>query len=312
MSNYCFPMPLPEHPLTSVTPTYALLKDYSVVAISGADARSFLQGQVTCDVEAITPTRGAIGAQCNLKGRVETAFVAIANGADLLLVLPTSLAPHLMADLNKYAMFSQVSVNLQDDYHVWASNTLPSSVHTALETQPNVIVTEVPQLGYMGVIATAQLADLQHHCAQDGLAETDACRWEADALAQGFCLIGAEASAQWTPHELNYDLIEAVNFKKGCYRGQEIVARVHYRGQTKVRGYGLKAECSGETAAGVEVIDQNGVAIGKIVKSVICDNQTWFFSALNSERLATAAAPLRIGQQNGVEAQQCPLGYAIP
>ena len=132
--------------------------------------------------------------------------------------------------------------------------------------------------------------------------------WQLSQINAGLVHIHANQSEQWIPQEINYDLVEGVNFKKGCYKGQEIVARIHYRGQTKVRAFALEITGCHTVSIGDKIISDTGsgtiLAVAKVSERTLKVLSTLKIEASTSENL-------QIEQIDGCQIRPLPLPYAI-
>lgn len=212
-----------------LAPALIPLSDRGLLAISGPDVKPFLQGMVTCDVEKLTPKQSLYGAHLTAQGRfLHDFFLVDLNG---LLVLDCH-KEHLMTfakNLYSFQMrFDIAFEDLSDDYDIFADLTPTSTPlgHTK-QTKTGVIFTD-PRLGLMGQRLIAKkgvqqapdpLADYHahriNHCIPDGA---------FDAL-QGKTIAG----------ELCLEFLNGVDYEKGCYLGQEMTARTHFRNPPKKR-----------------------------------------------------------------------------
>lgn len=237
------------------------LTQYEYVRVSGPDALTFLQGQVTCDMETLNVERCLPGALCNLKGRVIADFLAVLENDDCFLQITAGNAEKVYATLKKYAVFSKVELSLDAG---------PAAVLGVLDRDTD--QSEVPQLAgcnlppwpqESGSVTTADRIKsirllgpaprYQVWCWDESQAARFAGsmpinpeQWLRAEILAGIVHVTAEMSEQYTPQLLNYDLLGVVDFKKGCYTGQEVVARMHYRAQAKKRLYLLQASTNGK------------------------------------------------------------------
>lgn len=246
-------------------------QDY--VQASGPDASEFLQGQVTCDMQSLKPSRSLRGALCNLKGRVIANFRALAVANDIILLQTTpGMGQHILSTLAKYAVFSKVELELLQappaNFGFYAPQAAESVLPalTALTDQPlplaldDCISTDWGLLLQVGrlqprfqLIQTAEAfskppARLPEQLLSE---QTDLAHWHCADIRDGEVHISEALSGEYTPQLLNYDISGSVNFKKGCYTGQEVVARMHYRGKPKQRMFllrGTKPFIFGDTA----------------------------------------------------------------
>ena len=191
------------------------------IQLSGPDSRKFLQGQVTCDIDQLSPEHSICGAQCTPKGRVIFLFKASCDSQDnIVLETHSSITDIAIANLKKYAVFFK---------------------------------TEITDLS--GQIETPPITDLQR-------------------LRSGSADITADTSDLFIPQMINLDALGYISFKKGCYTGQEIVARAHYRGAVKRRMHHLQIAASEVPRPGSEIRSAEGRAIGNIASAAKVDSQT--------------------------------------
>ena len=238
------------------------LTQFEFIRASGPDARTFLQGQVTCDTTKISPTQSVLGALCNLKGRVIADFRAAQVGEDLVLKVGTGLADPVLAVLKKYAVFSKLTLCKEDGLCVLGllvtgdaeGDILPASPHAVTSLSENVMAihsgcgeegTRCIELWGNGTSIEASAALLTSSNASmpnTTIEVATTTEWTRLEILSGMVHVTPALSEEYTPAELNYDISGVVNFKKGCYTGQEIVARMFYRSTPKKRLYPLHAE----------------------------------------------------------------------
>lgn len=238
------------------------LTQFEFIRASGPDARTFLQGQVTCDTTKITPTQSVLGALCNLKGRVIADFRAAQVGEDLVLKVGIGLADPVLAVLKKYAVFSKLTLIKEDEFCVLGllvtgdaeGDTLPASPHAVTSLGEEVFAidsgcsdegTRCVELWGNGasIEASAALLTSSNACVPNKtITVATTADWTRLEILSGIIHVTPDISGEYTPAQLNYDISGVVNFKKGCYTGQEIVARMFYRSTPKKRLYPLQAE----------------------------------------------------------------------
>lgn len=225
--------------------------DFSILSASGPDARRFLQGQLSCNLDELTGQRSLPGAYCNLKGRVIADFLLIDRGDQLVLRCEPGMAEVLRERLAKYAVFFKVE--LSEASAQWQRAGVIGDA--AVERFANAIGSDAPLSDWATVrhedliavrlpgprprleLLSPTDADLPaHEMAGD---EHD---WRLEDIRAGIVHVTAQRSEQYTPQVLNYDLDGTINFRKGCYTGQEVVARMHYRGKASKRLYRLVAD----------------------------------------------------------------------
>lgn len=230
-----------------------VLENYEFIRISGADRISFLQGQVSCNTELLSAQRSLSGVLCNLKGRVIADFRLVGIGEDIIMQCAAGMAGKILETLSKYAVFSKVELEqfsgessstptalglIGDNVDAGLSALqlkMPDS-RDGLSQSADCSVIRLPgavkrvELWFHGM--TAKSAFL----ASSGLSiSSELQAWDRAEIEAGIIHITPQLSEEYTPQLLNYDISGLIDFKKGCYTGQEIVARMFYRGTAKKR-----------------------------------------------------------------------------
>lgn len=260
-----------------------VLGDLGVLAVSGPDAIRFLQGYATCDLNALAPDRSLRGAFCNQKGRVLSTFLALTAGSEdattVLLVLHRELVEATRAMLARYAIFSKVELAADDRVvHGVTGTAALEAVAAALGAAvpaPGAVVGDTLRLlhlpqGQAGLLLRPAQADLPEAVA--ALPDPGEDAWTALAVARGIADVGPLTSLEHVPQALNLPETDGVSFTKGCYLGQEIVARLEYRGRAKQRLFrlGSSAPVPADAApVGTRVIDAGGRDVGEVVSRVV-------------------------------------------
>ncbi len=216
----------------------AVLEDLGVLRVAGADAQRFLHAQFTADLKRLTPGRGGLAAWCSPKGRVLFLLDVLHAGDDgWLLVLPASELPALVKRLRLYVLRAQVLI--EELSAAWSVAGLAgSAVPAALDGVGASAragdawiwrMTERPALAYaLGPHeAVATLWD-----AIDAPV-VDVARWESFEIEAARPRIVAPLAERFLPQEIELDRLQGLHFDKGCYPGQEVIARLKYRGRVK-------------------------------------------------------------------------------
>ncbi|MBT5068148.1 MAG: folate-binding protein YgfZ [Halieaceae bacterium] len=192
----------------------------AVLEFSGPDVRSVLQGQTTKNFQTLSLNVAIDGAFCDLKGRVIADFTAVMTSDDrALLRTNAGVALSLQTHLGKYLMFSKTTLTLLP-WNCWGcSHSSPP-----IGSDDLIVVPRSPSLYEVWCDNT---------CAPDHVITQDA--WRYQRLLRGEARICEATMHQFLPQDLNYDLQGIIDFDKGCYTGQEIIARLHYRGSPKRR-----------------------------------------------------------------------------
>lgn len=251
------------------------LSHLSVIAIQGTDAAAFLQGQITCDVRQIKPQRSSLGAMCLPNGRVIATFRLLHNSDGFLMILSRDLLESVIKRLRMFVLRSKVS--LSDASDVWhiaglIGNGLDAFLQTADLKLPGskdeLYTSESALVSRVSGDATRCLLLFQNQPAWlENTVITNDVLWQSADINNGLPLITAPTSEQFIPQMLNLDLLGAISFEKGCYTGQEIVARTHYLGKAKRRMY--RYATTANAAPGDDIYAANPTeAVGTVVNAI--------------------------------------------
>lgn len=216
------------------------LPNLAVLAVEGAKAADFLQGQVTCDLHKITASTMQRGALCNLKGRI-MALLDVISWQGYHLVLQRDLLEETKNSLAKAAMLSRVSLQVNENYHAFgflintSSQTLP---HFPLPAETGQ-VTQSPDyccyfLGHNLFLALIRQDRVSHYLAPFSASQRrGSLGWHYLQLLNRHVTIYPETRGLFLAHRLDLHKQGYISFDKGCYKGQEIIARTHYKAKLK-------------------------------------------------------------------------------
>jgi hypothetical protein len=227
----------------------ARLSRYGLLSVTGADARDFLHAQLTNDIEHLAADRAALAGWCSAKGRLLASFLVIPAPQGFLLQLARDLAAPVAKRLSMFVLRSKVKV--ADESGRWTQE----GVWDAGWEQPDV--------AWKDGIATVRVGErrflqLGPAAAMSAAPTADEAQWTLQEIRAGRPFISAATQDQFVPQMVNLEKLGGVDFQKGCYPGQEIVARAQYRGEVKrrmVQMHGPQAARAGEAFGGGIVID---------------------------------------------------------
>jgi len=230
----------------------ALLPDRSVLEIAGEDRSSFLQGLITNDVEGLRKGGACFAGLLSPQGKILFDFIAVNAGDAILLDCPAAVAADLLKRLTFYKLRAKISLSsarwrVAAAWGDGAGEFLNASAAIAFEDP------RLPAVGFRGFIEDGKAPSLPA-----GLDDYDAMRIAA-AVPEG----GKDyAYGDPFPHEACFDMLHGVNFKKGCYVGQEVVSRMLHRGTARTRVLAVTAEVP--LAAGGADVLADGFAVGRL------------------------------------------------
>ncbi|PKG38174.1 tRNA-modifying protein YgfZ [Psychromonas sp. Urea-02u-13] len=222
------------------------LDNWDLISITGDDRISFLQGQLTCDLASLKPGQQTLAAQCNPQGKVFSIFRVIILEDRVLLTQPSSVTQRQLPELQKYAAFSKVEIKKETEYKALglagcqSAQYIAEKVDTAathdqsrlLDSGTVIIKQPYPSLRYLAIMKNA-IADELLEDLKNRAEIFDDSLWNAMNIASGIGFIEEQTSATFIPQMLNLQALDGISFAKGCYIGQETVARAKYRGANK-------------------------------------------------------------------------------
>lgn len=219
---------------------YNMNSNDALLKVSGADALKLLQGQLTCDVETVTPEKSRMGALCNPQGRVISLFRVFKHEDAFYLFMQRSMVSITLAALKKYAVFYKTEL---------------TDVSDLLKSMQPQIINE-------------RYADIH----------------------QGLPAIYPETSGKFLPHDLNLHEHGAISFDKGCYTGQEIIARMHYKAKLKNHLYIATVDSTLPLLPGGEFYisdcDNNKRSIGMIADAEMLPSERYLVLLVTDEQNA--------------------------
>ena len=208
-----------------------------VLTVSGADAAQLLQGQMTCDVNEVTETNSRLGAICNPKGRVITTFLLIKKADVYLMVLPIALLEAIKKRLQMYILRSKVSLaDSSEHYCLMGLSSSALATDAFLHTQQQTVISiqfSATQSRSLVIAETEMAIAFWTEQLAKGYQAENSEHWRYLDMLDGIPWLTNETSEEFIPQMLNLDQLGAISFTKGCYTGQEIVARTHYLGKAK-------------------------------------------------------------------------------
>lgn len=225
------------------------LPHLGILRVEGADASDFLHNQLTCDVKRLAPDTAVRGGYCTAKGRMLVNFLLWRDEGGYWMVLSADLVPSIVKRLSMYVLRAKVTLrDASPDHALLGLSGAPSagavqavlsavprhalgvartSGGTAIELQPERYLLVVPSPSIERNWAT--LASM--------LSASGTESWRRDEIALGLPWVTAATQELFVPQMTNMELIGGVSFQKGCYPGQEVVARTQYLGKVKRRMY---------------------------------------------------------------------------
>ncbi len=299
---------------------FCSLSHEGVLAVRGPDAGKFLQGQLTCNLNYLSDSQSSLGARCTQKGRMQSSFRILLEGDGYLLAMASELIEAQLADLKKYAVFSKAKLN--DDSSIWARFGLDSAQgvlaglglelpqeHGAVARADGLIAVRVSTDRAELWIPAERAAGLRQQLAAQ-LPEGELNQWLLGQVRAGLGQVMPQTRELFIPQMLNLQAVGGVSFKKGCYTGQEIVARMQYLGKLKRRLYRLALPAGELPLPGTPLFSPtHGSAIGEVVLAAQAADQVELLAVVQAE--AAEDGNLHLGTLEGPGLQLLDLPYQL-
>ena len=271
------------------------LTQYQLIEAHGVDAEKYLQGQLTTDVMRLASGATTLTAHCDPKGKMNAIYRLFKISSEqFFLLVKKDLLPSGLDALKKYAVFSKVSFDLRDWQIIGVigekCGKITPQFSLEIDGQRSILLneTELP-VNFSG----------------------DEKIWDVADIQSGLPNLSSQTQNEFIPQALNLQVIEqAISFTKGCYIGQETVARAKYRGANKRSMFVFKAQTQQEVEIGSEIemqIEYNCRQSGTITSAVNLDVVLWLQVVMNND--TTAQQKFRL--LNGVALEYVVLPYSL-
>ncbi|UZE25132.1 folate-binding protein YgfZ [Pseudomonas sp. B21-056] len=299
---------------------FCTLSHEGILAVRGVDAGKFLQGQLTCNLNYLSDSRASLGARCTQKGRMQSSFRILLEGDGVLMAMATELLEPQLADLKKYAVFSKS--RLTDESAAWVrfglenadaaltelGLALPAEIDSVARNEALIAIRVSP--GRVELWAPAEQADALKIRLGTTLAEADLNPWLLGQIRAGIGQVMPATRELFIPQMLNLQAVGGVSFKKGCYTGQEIVARMQYLGKLKRRLYRLQLDASELPEPGTALFSPaHGSAIGEVVIAAQAERNIELLAVLQAE--AAEEGNVHLGTPEGPILKLLDLPYEL-
>ena len=258
--------------------SFTPLTHESVLAVRGPDAKAFLQGQITCNLAYVSDERSSLGARCTPKGRMLSSFRVLLENDGYLLAMNHEILVSQLAELQKYAVFSKSK--LSDDSALWSrfglyqgdealaalGIDLPKEINSTVHHNQMIAIRVSEHLTELWV--SADEGPCLHKRLLNLLPEAPLNTWLLGEIRSGIGHVSPATREQFIPQMLNLPALDAVSFKKGCYTGQEIVARMQYLGKLTRHMYRFQIASTDIPAPGTALLSPvHSSAVGEVVSA---------------------------------------------
>ena len=296
------------YPLNGIAP----LSHLGVIRVEGEDAAKFLHGQLTQDFALLGMEQARLAAFLSAKGRMQASFIGFKRSAtEVLLVCSRDLLPPTLKRLSMFVLRAKAKLtDATNDFALYglAGDAVPGGSQTAwtkADTGNASVVHLYPADGQPRALWVAPSSDP----APEG-SVLDTALWLWSEVKSGVATLTTPVVEAFVPQMLNYESVGGVNFKKGCYPGQEVVARSQFRGTLKRRAY--IAHAAAEVAVGAEVFSTSDLEqpCGTVVQVAPAPG-SGFDTIVSLQISAAQAGSLQVGAADGVALSLQPLPYPL-
>lgn len=274
----------PEAPNTALPHGWCRMDELAVIRVAAEERAAFLQNMLSNDIHAVDGTTAQLTTQCTPKGRVQALFVALERDDAYLLLLPADNLAATLARLRLFVLRSRVTVEDASETlgcigllgRQAAETAAEASGCTHLPDRPWAVRTQgdVSLLRYPGdtpryllVLPRERQAEIAATLERQMHPALPFSAWTEHEIEAGLPMVCQATREEFVPQWINLDLLGGLNFRKGCYPGQEVVARLHYLGKPNRRmlaGHGALEQIP---APGTAITDTRGTTIGQVVSA---------------------------------------------
>ena len=256
------------------------LDHFSIISISGADSTEFIQGQMTQDISAIGDDEARMTAILNPQGRVMSTALIMHWDDSIILVLNKDTVDDLIVWLSRFILRSKVTVSRLEAHIYGLNQNLANIESDSLDLEKEIFcLRSIETDAERTLLITKSL----HDFSKSSITTMSSRNWQLADIQAGIPTIYKENIAKFIPQMINLDLINGISFNKGCYTGQEIVARVQHRGEIKRRMFHISTQqCNAEIRPGTPVLLGDS-EVGTIIQSVQYKNQIHSLAVIKND-----------------------------
>lgn len=247
------------------------LAHFGLLKVGGADAKKLLQGQLTCHLDELVPNESMPGAHCNPQGRILSLFQLFEHHQDYFLFMPREMVPHALAALKKYAVFYKVILTDASDEFT-RLGYIPESPNESFSHDAIAKIKIAKQPERYLILMEKNSDDLQ-----------SIQSWKQLDIENGRAYIYPETIGRFLPHEINLHLLNGISLNKGCYTGQEIIARMHYLGKLKTHCYQATVYLNTPPMLGSDLLNESSNIAGTLVDFSYQSNQQYQLLFISDE-----------------------------
>lgn len=324
---YKIPFPPRQPSASSHLPlTLISLEDWALVTLNGPDTVKYLQGQVTADIEALAADQHVLCGHCDAKGKMWSNLRLFHRGEGFAYLERRSVLDSQLAEIKKYAVFSKLTIAADNEavllgvagFQARAAltgifNSLPDAEHPVVQDGETTLLHFTLPAERFLLVTTAAVAEQLVARLHEQAELNDSQQWLTLDIEAGYPVIDAANSGQLIPQATNLQALEGISFSKGCYTGQEMVARAKFRGANKRALYWLEGKAGRvpQPAEDLELqLGENWRRTGTVLSAAkLADGTLWVQVVLNNN--LEADSKLRVRDDAASELAIKPLPYSL-
>lgn len=306
--------------------TLIALDDWALVTLNGPDTVKYLQGQVTADVSTLTDGSHVLCAHCDAKGKMWSNLRLFPHGDGFAYIERRNLRDTQLSELKKYAVFSKTTIAADDSLHLIGAagsgireqlsqvfTTLPDAEHPVIHHNHSTLLhLTLPAERFLLILSEEEATRLIS-ALEDKIALNGSQQWLTLDIEGALPIIDTVNSAQFIPQATNIQALNGISFNKGCYTGQEMVARAKFRGANKRALYWLAGNATRIPEAGEDLelkMGDNWRRTGTVLAaSQLADSSVWVQAVLNNDLEPDSVLRVRDDAQSQLSIQ--PLPYSL-
>jgi len=241
------------------------LSHLSTLSFSGSDAKEFLQGQMTQDINSISDQSYKMTSILNPKGRIIVTGLIKEFKGNIFFIISKDLSEDCVQWLSRYILRSDVKISIEKNYIFGLNNENQKQLFKYDENQQQLNISQISMDHSRYIL----LADDEASLKNKSIKSINESEWILSDIKRGLPILSKESSEKYIPQMINLDLLEGISFSKGCYTGQEVVARVQHRGKIKQRMFHITTESNKcEIEHQSEIMHENS-KVGSLVNSIM-------------------------------------------
>ncbi|MDG2434979.1 MAG: hypothetical protein P8M55_05035 [Gammaproteobacteria bacterium] len=253
------------------------LSHLSTLSFSGSDAKDFLQGQMTQDINSISDQSYKMTSILNPKGRIIVTGLIKEFKGNIFFIISKDLSKDCVQWLSRYILRSDVKISIEKNYIFGLNNENQKQLFKYDGNQQQLNISPIS----MDHSRCILLADDEVSLKDKSIESINESEWILSDIKRGLPILSKESSEKYIPQMINLDLLEGISFSKGCYTGQEVVARVQHRGKIKQRMFHITTESNkSEIEHQSEIMHENS-KVGSLVNSIMNKNILHSLAVIN-------------------------------